>query len=241
MIILFFQPTHPKTPQFTQSTIFPIGRPAVVLDTTLHDSDALQPRSENDKFFIEEIDHIKTEISELTILSEVDSLLLNDDYLGAAILDAIAQSSAKPTHVIQFVLMAVSSRLEGLTISHPLHSPLDLQRLSKRAWNAISEIVAVTVLNGLRIEVPRTAVWLQDAMFILLSTSNELMTPNARRAVLQCMLEDSFTHWVARAIAEGTSSAVADYSFIAARFIELLSQHDIRPEDLIVVVLKIAL
>ncbi|KAJ3531413.1 hypothetical protein NM688_g7579 [Phlebia brevispora] len=201
----------------------------------------------NSQSFVEEDEVVKNGMDEIAFLADVDAFLLDDDLLGTTMFDSLTQYHADPPTVIKFVLQALNNRLYGVTLVQPLASNPDLRRLTIRGWVAVMDIVADTLLQGFARNVPISrGQWFQDAVFLLFSESDKLMTPNARNALVHSVRSNSIS-----AFGDLLTSLSSSPGFLSrfhtndilkplSRYLDdLLSKRSIDPLDVIHFVLQV--
>ncbi|KAJ3551483.1 hypothetical protein NM688_g4679 [Phlebia brevispora] len=156
------------------------------------------PRSLFGQYSLEEKDALKQNVDELEILKEVDAFFLDDDLLATTIFESLTQYHEDPSVIIKFVLMAVNLRLKGPELTQPLTSRPDLRRLTKRGWVAVSDVVGNTVVHAFSQQQQMSSVesWFEDALRLLLSHSDQPLTPIATKALVRCVRKSTISHWV---------------------------------------------
>ncbi|KAJ3552941.1 hypothetical protein NM688_g3888 [Phlebia brevispora] len=196
------------------------------------------------RHFVEEHEAVKHDTDEVAILEEVDAILLDDELLGSTIFDSLTQNNADPSTVIKFVLRALNARLVDNIPVQPLITILDLQRLTKRGWIAVSDIVASTVQQALAKRAAQylAGSWLKDAIFILLSYSDQPLTRNAGSALVRCIHKGAFERF--EEVIDSFSFSYQDSQWIhvrtrLCRICELLSVPEVTPQEAINFVLKL--
>ncbi|KAJ3551249.1 hypothetical protein NM688_g4812 [Phlebia brevispora] len=197
------------------------------------------------RYFVEEVEAVKQDTDELSILREVDAFLLDDDMLGTTIFDSLVQHYADPSTVIKFVLEALNIRLKGSELAQPLTSIPDLRRLTKRGWVAISDIVATTVLQSLGKRGSGVGRWLEDAIYLLLSNSDQSLTPSARNALVRCTQKTAISRF--RNVLESSRSSshvviprLHDIlGLLTSQMNDLLSRYDVSGADVVSLVLQL--
>ncbi|PSR81771.1 hypothetical protein PHLCEN_2v6280 [Hermanssonia centrifuga] len=119
---------------------------------------------------VEEEDAVADDKNDVQILTDADTILLDDDLLGTTMLDSLQDTSAEPAKIMDFVVNALRQHLpESNSRMKPIQL-LDLSRLPGRVCTFFVGITAQTLIQRIKSEHPigELEEWMQNAMTILL-------------------------------------------------------------------------
>ena len=152
---------------------------------------------------VEEEDVVLDERADIDVLLGADAVLSDDELLGTTIWESLRQMERDGSDVVKFVYQIIKHRLQTSLEDMPF--PLDLRRLTKRGWLAISNILADAVTGEMDKEDFKEhhpslyrATWMQTALKIIYSKSNHALPSCSTDVLVRCMLFDRDT--VARAV-----------------------------------------
>ncbi|THG95081.1 hypothetical protein EW026_g6501 [Hermanssonia centrifuga] len=138
---------------------------------------------------LEERDAAADDGIDIAILTTADAILLDDDLLATTIRGSLQETRAKPAEIMSFVLEAVRQRLQETSSFTKLTHFLDLSQLTERAWRALINITAQTLILDDNDESPvnLSEDCREDAITIILSSPGNFLTPEADNALASCM------------------------------------------------------
>ncbi|KAK7691909.1 hypothetical protein QCA50_005314 [Cerrena zonata] len=144
--------------------------------------------------YLEEDTIAKSEIIDLDVLAEIDSVKANDELITIVLPDLVSRHRFYGEALTAFVFRILRNR--GLVLGDFRYGshPLDLQHLSKSLWDTITTVLANGVYfefekRSLLVDTPFTVEWdgwIQDVLLILFSTSNFPLEPLASHQITNC-------------------------------------------------------
>lgn len=143
---------------------------------TSSQSQACGPPSEIDDVLSEEEDAVKDEASDIQFLAQTDEIMQDDVLLESSILESVRQLALGPYETMQFVAQCLRHRIKQQAFGGTqLSGPLDLSRLSRRCWKALTGISADIIVQHLSRpesrDIPAEGSWFDSAVVILFSVS----------------------------------------------------------------------
>ncbi|PSR78467.1 hypothetical protein PHLCEN_2v7410 [Hermanssonia centrifuga] len=159
----------------------------------------LRPGTSSEKtqppMLFEDEDAVHDDQNDTTILTTVDSIMLDDDLLATIMWDSLQQNQTSPEQIIQFVINALRHRQIHILYEGGLRGFPDLKQLGRRSWNAVADITARAVIGAVDANSSALSMtwpaWMVDAVFILMSVSKYPLPSEGIKALTQLLTSNA--------------------------------------------------